>query len=313
MAVWRSKLGGEFPRELIERLDAEHHRLLRELRKKPENARCAECGAGDTAWASVSLGVFVCVRCADVHRALGTHISKMKGCGGTYLWGPDEIEQMQEVGNARARELYCGAGNVPQLSAAASKEELMDFCLKKYQHRLWAATSAPNTPPSKSPQAESACVPTHRIVKGGTCKASGAPESRAPAKLAEPSKQADLIDLDSFFDMLEDSGQLPVVQQEPLNEGPCIQEAQEPSLSQQPQSLVAVEGHPAAETLEAIKPNLDSFLDLCLNVVSEPTANSTIGPKIDPACKFARTPNAGHPRTDLKQMSIDFWADWGDC
>ena len=29
-------------------------------------------------WASTNLGVFLCIRCASIHRKLGTHISKVK-------------------------------------------------------------------------------------------------------------------------------------------------------------------------------------------------------------------------------------------
>jgi len=127
MAVWRSKLGGEYLREDIQRQDAQHHKLLKRLRTAPGNDHCAECGAKETTWASVNLGVFVCVQCADVHRALGTHISKVKGCGGTYLWGPDEIARMQSLGNR--------AWGAPQGCPSMGKEEMLRLCRAKYENR----------------------------------------------------------------------------------------------------------------------------------------------------------------------------------
>lgn len=90
--------------------------------------RCAECGDAGTTWASVNLGVFLCVHCADVHRAVGTHISKVKGCSGTYLWGPDEIHQMQELGNAAAEARY----KKVEVKPSASKEERMEALKRKY-------------------------------------------------------------------------------------------------------------------------------------------------------------------------------------
>jgi len=134
--MWRSKLGGSFPREEIERLDAKHHAIIKQLRSEPGNNRCAECQAPDTMWASVNLGIFVCVRCADVHRALGTHISKMKGCGGTYLWGPDEIARMQTVGNVVAHKHYSSLSGGPSYAAGSwGKDELLQFCRQKYENR----------------------------------------------------------------------------------------------------------------------------------------------------------------------------------
>ena len=50
--------------------------LVAELDPTPELSTC-ECRASPTTWASVSLGVFVCMDCAQVHRNLGAHISKV--------------------------------------------------------------------------------------------------------------------------------------------------------------------------------------------------------------------------------------------
>ena len=81
--MWTSKLGKQYRKDHdFEAAKAE----LDHIRKLPENKRCADCGDQGTVWASVNLGVFTCLRCGSFHRALGTHISKPKGCTGTYLW-----------------------------------------------------------------------------------------------------------------------------------------------------------------------------------------------------------------------------------
>ncbi|KAJ1455801.1 hypothetical protein M885DRAFT_440503, partial [Pelagophyceae sp. CCMP2097] len=48
---------------------------LRQLLQQPENAVCADCNAEDPTWASTTLGVFLCLCCAGVHRSLGSHLS----------------------------------------------------------------------------------------------------------------------------------------------------------------------------------------------------------------------------------------------
>lgn len=47
------------------------------LREIPGNGLCAECGTPDPDWASLNLGILMCIECSGVHRNLGVHISKV--------------------------------------------------------------------------------------------------------------------------------------------------------------------------------------------------------------------------------------------
>eukprot|EP00602_Paraphysomonas_sp_CaronLab_P001824 CAMPEP_0185017434 /NCGR_PEP_ID=MMETSP1103-20130426/392_1 /TAXON_ID=36769 /ORGANISM="Paraphysomonas bandaiensis, Strain Caron Lab Isolate" /LENGTH=189 /DNA_ID=CAMNT_0027546851 /DNA_START=51 /DNA_END=620 /DNA_ORIENTATION=+ len=129
--MWKSKLGHEYKKSYIEQNERTFKAELNKLRKLPENRLCADCASEGTVWASVNLGVFLCLRCGALHRGLGTHISVPKGCTGTYLWGPDELEQMRLKGNAKARDLYGGDNNRP--SAEASDEVWREFIRDKYE------------------------------------------------------------------------------------------------------------------------------------------------------------------------------------
>ncbi|CRK87513.1 CLUMA_CG001314, isoform A [Clunio marinus] len=42
----------------------------------PGNMRCADCGSSDPKWASINLGITLCISCSGVHRSLGVHYSK---------------------------------------------------------------------------------------------------------------------------------------------------------------------------------------------------------------------------------------------
>lgn len=64
---------------------AQHHRTsmmkpdkpIDLLRKVAGNNSCADCGASEPDWASLNLGVLLCIECSGVHRNMGVHISKV--------------------------------------------------------------------------------------------------------------------------------------------------------------------------------------------------------------------------------------------
>ena len=51
------------------------------LRRVPGNSVCADCGSPEPDWASLNLGVLLCIECSGIHRKKGVHVSKV-----TQLW-----------------------------------------------------------------------------------------------------------------------------------------------------------------------------------------------------------------------------------
>ncbi|EFN56385.1 hypothetical protein CHLNCDRAFT_14705, partial [Chlorella variabilis] len=76
---------------------------LRRLLELPANRACADCGGAGAGsrptWASINCGVFICMRCAGVHRGMGVHISKVRSCS-LDTWLPEQVEFMARTGNA---------------------------------------------------------------------------------------------------------------------------------------------------------------------------------------------------------------------
>ena len=52
--------------------------LVDHLQRVPGNNTCAECSAGDPSWASVNMGILLCIECSGVHRNMGVHMSKVR-------------------------------------------------------------------------------------------------------------------------------------------------------------------------------------------------------------------------------------------
>uniref|UniRef100_A0A3Q2X3E9 Arf-GAP domain-containing protein n=1 Tax=Haplochromis burtoni TaxID=8153 RepID=A0A3Q2X3E9_HAPBU len=92
-------------REKAQKLNEQHQAILSKLLREEDNKYCADCEAKGPRWASWNLGVFMCIRCAGIHRNLGVHISRVKSVN-LDQWTPEQIQSMVDMGNTRARQLY---------------------------------------------------------------------------------------------------------------------------------------------------------------------------------------------------------------
>ncbi|KAE9618629.1 putative Arf GTPase activating protein [Lupinus albus] len=77
------------------------------LRRVSGNDKCADCGAPEPDWASLNLGVLVCIECSGVHRNLGVHISKVRSLTlDVKVWEPSVISLFQSLGNTFANSIW---------------------------------------------------------------------------------------------------------------------------------------------------------------------------------------------------------------
>ena len=75
----------------------------KELRAISGNNICADCPARNPQWASVSLGIFMCLECSGHHRSLGVHISFVRSVT-MDSWTEKQIETMRRGGNSKAND-----------------------------------------------------------------------------------------------------------------------------------------------------------------------------------------------------------------
>lgn len=123
--------------------------ILSGMLKDEDNKYCVDCDSKGPRWASWNMGVFLCIRCAGIHRNLGVHISKVKSVN-LDSWTPQQVASMQSMGNSRGRAVY--EANLPDDFRRPNNDSAMEaFIRNKYEKKKfiakeWVATKPPDLP-----------------------------------------------------------------------------------------------------------------------------------------------------------------------
>ncbi|KAK9807526.1 hypothetical protein WJX72_001570 [[Myrmecia] bisecta] len=77
------------------------------LRRVPGNNCCVDCGSADPDWASLNLGVLLCIECSGIHRRLGVQVSKVRSLTlDVKVWDAPVMAMMEGIGNEAANEVW---------------------------------------------------------------------------------------------------------------------------------------------------------------------------------------------------------------
>jgi len=123
--------------------------ILTSMLRDEDNKYCVDCDSKGPRWASWNLGVFLCIRCAGIHRNLGVHISKVKSVN-LDSWTPQQVASMQAMGNSKGRAVY--EANIPddfrrpQTDSAVESFIRQKYEKKKFIAAEWVATKPPDVP-----------------------------------------------------------------------------------------------------------------------------------------------------------------------
>ncbi|KAF0035135.1 hypothetical protein F2P81_012893 [Scophthalmus maximus] len=116
------------PRERGERGDKGRVQSL------PGNELCCDCSQTAPCWASINLGVLLCIECSGIHRSLGVHCSKVRSLT-LDSWEPELLKLMCELGNTVINHIY--EGRCEELGAkkpgpSSSRQEKETWIKSKY-------------------------------------------------------------------------------------------------------------------------------------------------------------------------------------
>ena len=125
----------------------EASKRLNSLLMLPGNRICADCKEPDPRWASYNLGIFLCIRCAGIHRGLGTHLSKVRSVD-LDTWTTEMVDMMERMGNETANRIW--EARLPQ-PFRPEVTQLEPFIRRKYEQQEFVMrepSGLPYFPPS---------------------------------------------------------------------------------------------------------------------------------------------------------------------
>ncbi|EAW56246.1 centaurin, beta 5, isoform CRA_a [Homo sapiens] len=127
--------------------------VLQRVQSVAGNSQCGDCGQPDPRWASINLGVLLCIECSGIHRSLGVHCSKVRSLT-LDSWEPELLKLMCELGNSAVNQIYeaqCEGAGSRKPTASSSRQDKEAWIKDKYVEKKFLR-KAPMAPALEAPR-----------------------------------------------------------------------------------------------------------------------------------------------------------------
>ncbi|XP_048720481.1 arf-GAP with coiled-coil, ANK repeat and PH domain-containing protein 2 isoform X5 [Caretta caretta] len=127
------------------------------------NITCCDCGLADPRWASINLGITLCIECSGIHRSLGVHFSKVRSLT-LDTWEPELLKLMCELGNDVINRIYeakVERMGVKKPQPGSQRQEKEDYIRAKYVEKKFVERQ----PASVSPEHGTKVLPQSQEEK----------------------------------------------------------------------------------------------------------------------------------------------------
>ncbi|XP_073344240.1 arf-GAP with coiled-coil, ANK repeat and PH domain-containing protein 2 isoform X2 [Pagrus major] len=110
----------------------------------PGNLRCCDCGEEEPRWASINLGVTMCIECSGIHRSLGVHLSKVRSLT-LDSWEAEQLKLLCVLGNNVMNQIYearCSEEGRVKPRADSVRAEKETWIREKYVEKRFVQSSS---------------------------------------------------------------------------------------------------------------------------------------------------------------------------
>ncbi|XP_029470934.1 arf-GAP with coiled-coil, ANK repeat and PH domain-containing protein 2 isoform X2 [Rhinatrema bivittatum] len=115
------------------------------------NTNCCDCGLADPRWASINLGITLCIECSGIHRSLGVHFSKVRSLT-LDTWEPELLKLMCELGNDVINGIYearLQRMDVKKPQHGSQRQEKEAYIKAKYVEKKFVDIGSASTCPAE--------------------------------------------------------------------------------------------------------------------------------------------------------------------
>ncbi|KAL7044025.1 hypothetical protein ACKWTF_001746 [Chironomus riparius] len=131
--IFRSLQGNESSKPKTQNSDDVAQLMLNIRNQVSGNGFCVDCDGPSPEWASLNLGVLICIECSGIHRNMGSHISKVRSLT-LDEWPPSHLAVMLSIGNSLSNSVWeANTRGQAKPVPTSSREEKENWVRRKYE------------------------------------------------------------------------------------------------------------------------------------------------------------------------------------